>query len=546
MESSHTDRAFELNQEVISLLKHRLLTAIENYFDRIGPDGQSLRFDQLNLDLSFDSLDHLENGLEEAVLYQLEEIIQPYIGSRAAAEKELQPTIQTEAQSTIDALVYFLEKGRLPWWANANLKENWLHRLEKALVEKPVAVVQKIDPLLVQKERALKRLVYQLPISILEQILDIWLGPKVVEQLQQAIRTIKESKKRPAFTKATPDLYLQVLTEVVASGRTMEQQLQSLQQLEQEVITLPGMSADVASDQVAESVWQESFFKNGPDQQVAAFFALLEKKAQAGQEYKEGVAGIQPLPKVLVTLKEAYAEIDRTRTVERIDRFLHAVQELTSHPDQAIAREAAQLVADLEKWVTAKEKQMEAKSKKTTEVKPQKTSSAEEMPEALFVENAGLVILHPFLLHFFKAFDLCDGHAFKDETSQEMAIHLLHHLATGATEPAEHELSFNKLLCNWPLEEPVNRFVPLTEKMQEESTKLLQSVITHWNKLGNTTPAGLRGSFLYRAGKLTKKDNGWKLIVEKKAQDILLDFLPWGIGVVRLPWMEVPVFVEWQ
>jgi hypothetical protein len=34
--------------------------------------------------------------------------------------------------------------------------------------------------------------------------------------------------------------------------------------------------------------------------------------------------------------------------------------------------------------------------------------------------------------------------------------------------------------------------------------------------------------------------------VEKKGYDILLDYLPWGLGLVKLPWMNKPIYVLWR
>jgi len=75
---------------------------------------------------------------------------------------------------------------------------------------------------------------------------------------------------------------------------------------------------------------------------------------------------------------------------------------------------------------------------------------------------------------------------------------------------------------------------------------LLQAVIGHWDALRNTTPDGLRGTFLTRPGKLSQRPDGdYLLQVESQSFDILLERLPWGIGVVKLPWMERMLWVEW-
>ena len=103
-----------------------------------------------------------------------------------------------------------------------------------------------------------------------------------------------------------------------------------------------------------------------------------------------------------------------------------------------------------------------------------------------------------------------------------------------------------KLLCNVPFATPVKADVGLTVAEIAEAEALLVAVIGHWDALRNTSPDGLRGSFLVRPGKMSQGDDGdFLLLVEGQSCDILLDRLPWGLGVVKLPWMERMLWVEW-
>jgi hypothetical protein len=158
------------------------------------------------------------------------------------------------------------------------------------------------------------------------------------------------------------------------------------------------------------------------------------------------------------------------------------------------------------------------------------------------VRCAGLVLLHPFLPRLFESRDI-DLRRWGD---LPRAAALLHWLATGREEVLEFELGFVKaLLGQRPEATLLVREGLLTEADREEGEALLQAAIGHWKALKSTTPAGLRGSFLQRGGLLREEDAGWRLQVEPAAFDILLDHLPWGIGVVKLPWMTKPIFTEW-
>jgi hypothetical protein len=51
---------------------------------------------------------------------------------------------------------------------------------------------------------------------------------------------------------------------------------------------------------------------------------------------------------------------------------------------------------------------------------------------------------------------------------------------------------------------------------------------------------------LLRPGKLIRKEDGdWLLQVESRTFDVLLEHLPWGISMIKLPWMKKMLWVEW-
>lgn len=170
-------------------------------------------------------------------------------------------------------------------------------------------------------------------------------------------------------------------------------------------------------------------------------------------------------------------------------------------------------------------------------------SAQVEVANGVYIDHAGVVLLHPFLPRLFETL----GIALDDRLIQpERALALLHYLATGQPIAPEYLLGLAKVLCGLPQAEPVARIAPLTTAEMDEGATLLQAVIQHWEALRDTGVDGLRGTFLVRAGKLSQRDDGdWLLQVERQAFDILLDQLPWGIGMVKLPWMPSLLRVEW-
>ncbi|KAA9347818.1 contractile injection system tape measure protein [Larkinella humicola] len=196
---------------------------------------------------------------------------------------------------------------------------------------------------------------------------------------------------------------------------------------------------------------------------------------------------------------------------------------------------------------TAKSKTKKASFDNPNE-KRRESSTEVPVDAVIYVRNAGVVLLHPFLRFCFEACGWTQNAVFRDTESHEKALTMLHFLATGEPTAAEYDLLLPKLLCEMPWNSPVSGKISLTDAEQEEGIGLLNAAIGHWAVLKNTSPDGFREGFLQRDGKLTLLPNGlWELTVESKAQDILLDRLPvgWGVGTVLLPWMKKQLTVNW-
>ena len=164
-------------------------------------------------------------------------------------------------------------------------------------------------------------------------------------------------------------------------------------------------------------------------------------------------------------------------------------------------------------------------------------------PDALLVPLAGLVLLHPYLPRFLKACGLPSI----DDASLPRSCALLHALACGDSVAAEHQLPLIKLLLGRAPDEPLTAALPrLSAVDREEIDGLLDALRSHWKALGSTSIEGLQLSFLQRRGLLRRADGAWQLHLQAEAFDLLLGLLPWSISLVKLPWMPLPLMVEWQ
>jgi len=161
------------------------------------------------------------------------------------------------------------------------------------------------------------------------------------------------------------------------------------------------------------------------------------------------------------------------------------------------------------------------------------------------VDNAGLVILGPYLPRLFGMLSVLGEDGFVDLGAKIHAVRVLQFLIHGSTAARQESLPLCRILCGLPSGVPVGEEpIPLQE--QEACEQLLEAVIQHWSILGSTSVSGLRETFLRRNGVLESQEQQWLLRVEAGAFDMLLDKLPWGYKTVRFGWMDKTLQVEWR
>lgn len=166
---------------------------------------------------------------------------------------------------------------------------------------------------------------------------------------------------------------------------------------------------------------------------------------------------------------------------------------------------------------------------------------------AQLVPLAGLVLLHPYLPRLLQGRGLI-GERDRDigDTTLPRACALVHALAAGEAPAQEYALPFVKLLLGRAPDAPLVTALPAPDEADlAESAALLQAVRAHWPAMAGTGDDALRVSFLQRRGLLSHTDGAWQLRMAREPFDLLLGLLPWGIGLVRTPWMRVPLTVEW-
>ena len=170
-------------------------------------------------------------------------------------------------------------------------------------------------------------------------------------------------------------------------------------------------------------------------------------------------------------------------------------------------------------------------------------SGAAQDGDIIYVANAGLVLLHPFLPRMFQQRRLLSDDANgkpriagTDDASR--AVHLLQWLVDARCDTPEPSLALNKLLCGLELDTPVAAAIVPDDDDLALCQQLLTAVTGNWSSIRNTSADGLRETFLRRDGK-------WTLTVSRKTVDVLVDQIPWGFAVILHPWMSKELAVIW-
>jgi hypothetical protein len=235
-----------------------------------------------------------------------------------------------------------------------------------------------------------------------------------------------------------------------------------------------------------------------------------------------------------------------------LDRMLQAIERLAK-AGHSFGSELPAILAAFRAEEAVSETDSELHLRSLFEVETSRLSETEANlnigfsdSDETYITNAGLVILWPFLVRFFKRLGLLEERRFKDVAAPHRAVRLLQYLADPQQEPPpEYLLVLNKVLCGIPVDEVFDFGLPLTGHEIEECNNLLSAAIEQAPILRNMSAAAFRATFLLRRGQLSTRDGAWLLRVERETYDVVLDRFPWSIAWLKLPWMEDPMQVEW-
>ncbi|WP_141111252.1 contractile injection system tape measure protein [Chromobacterium haemolyticum] len=167
------------------------------------------------------------------------------------------------------------------------------------------------------------------------------------------------------------------------------------------------------------------------------------------------------------------------------------------------------------------------------------------LPPRMEVDNAGLLLLWPLLPTWLRRWGFLEQDGFVSTAAQAQAITCLDAWLWRDSARAEWRTPFTKLLCGWPLEQPLGPWARPEDDWLSSLDELLHealAMVPSWRRCG---VQDIRHWFLQRPGVLMARDGHWQLDIEAEAYDILLRDFPWPIKQLSLPWMAQSITVNW-
>lgn len=504
---SDTESAAAAFTGAVSGLDHVKL--FDKVLSRYSTLTETIQLENVELDIGEFNPDKLF-GIEEELLIKFEEAIKQQLKNKrikkqssvftpgdenSSAAIDFMATDTTDKLSPvkrIELILYYFKTGCLPWYITGRPD---IEKLVLDLLEHDAAILKKYLLPYLSNERVIKRMVITLRYQVIAELIKIITGQSVFYPAENFIATVKKivpSAQLEEFNRQVAVIYLKIAVKAEKGIHVFTDAF--INQVKNVLLLF--------SDPVLKMLF-------------AQVQQLLLKKSSSELEsiYKNALIQISK-----ITDRNKYLSENQTRA-----------ESITDSTDSA-----------------AKEIPAADKFKKELVQEPAGTESEDDNSN-YFIDNAGLVLLNAALLQ--KAFEDLGWITEKkiaDEKSRDKMLLWMDYLIWGKRKTHEYGLQLSKVLVGLKPEDIADISLTLTADEILKADEILDTVIYHWKILKNTSADGLRNSFLQRNGRLSNEDGGWQMHVEAKGYDMLIDSLPWSFSIIKFPWMEKPLFTQWQ
>ncbi len=601
------ENGFEWNQKISEFCNIKLKKALNQLFDNYSNMDSVIRLDKLEVDLGQLNQTTLDDELVSQIITRLDEQLFKIIklGNTTIDDRVVQVTTEKIQESVFNDWLHYLKYGFLPVQA-ARVKTDELNQEVLSIIAEDIRAREKIITILQQSEIAANRLILQHSDIFLQKLLTAYVAIKqdrltaLFAEFKQFEKNLEKRleksgkeagislkitlgivpvSKRLRFWKEILDFYIlegisttnnaiqnwqQLIVNLVkktihnlsvSHEEYIKQTLKNShlqQELTDDLISYPLINplSETHKKVVTQYLLKEIFNmsdtskiseKDGSnDSKISGNNKRFDKKLKQQKDSEYLQSNKQADNSDFPSKGKKLSEIKTNKIVEgKVDSEKNRSEEKLNFKTYRTDKERFSIDDDVNQDADSfVQKEL---------VKQQKFQKPVSAGESFYIQNAGVVLLNPFLVNFLKKLELLNENDFVDDYSRQKAVHLIHYLATGQTGLPDYDLLLPKLLCGVSFEEPIDRFIEIRKEDKEEADNLLSAAVEHWGALKKSSPDALREGFLQRDGKLEKVSNGWRLYVEQNTIDFLLSKLPfgWGLGTIKLPWMEEILYVEW-
>jgi hypothetical protein len=557
--------AFHIQHLISEYYWKEVIPILQKVFDSISKPGEIIRMDQLEIDLGVISLKDIEEGKWAA---NLELVLKEQLTKFLSKIHECEEIRKEPATlSVFKQWLYYMKNGYLPW-NTVEINETWYQKTLQTLATdfESISAVRKqiltnpsftIRVIAQHSDHFLTNMIETLTAEKQENLL------KAIDELYEVFYLLSQ--------KAEPEINSQILP--IGNKKDFARKLWEIA-LTASSKNDRGLKTEVFIEKVLQAYLQKfktlKFIKKELAEKLAITKPVLKKLVEAEKnksrkdesEKTQITKGVENQKKLSSEKKQETRELPKEQKVRKHSEE-KSNQEKKANPDKLNKTENGSTVeSGLNQKISTEEDQIDDQDKILEDLVRRdkkigdlfreesgliKNSAHDSLDEeGVFIRHAGVVLLHPFLNSFFKILQLTHENEFVNIIAHQKALHLLHFLSTGHTHPKEYELVIAKVLCAYPLHQPVEIDIELTEIELAEANDLLAATIAQWKVLINSSAPALQEGFLQRNGKLFSKNDKLYLQVEKSAIDVLLDRLPWNLSMIRLPWMNEMLRVEWR
>ncbi|MEO6455444.1 MAG: contractile injection system tape measure protein [Ginsengibacter sp.] len=499
---------FALQEQLGSWCKETFLPALEIMLEEYARDDNYIKIEKIEIETSAIGVGDWQHILLKNIIEKIKDKINSATNN---AQPDFQAKHNTAETNFRELLFHFLQYGYFPWWSNIDSKNDFNNQLEECLEKGSIPRAEIL--ILLNNQDVRKRIAYQFT-------------PKAFAHLIAGLTKSSLQKAEAIMNDVIVIIGSRFLT--AANTNISENNFREI--LLNDLLISPAKNVLIISIEtwlqqaIAYNSFQTEIFKNIKlhSEEFKAIVKKIKEKQQGiieGETRKKKQPGKKSLDDINLKVEEA----TKAETAPEHEEEINPVTIEKQDPEEVI------------------------KDKETTNINKDKPDLPSKpldkmLLEGIYISNAGLVLLAPFLPRFFENLGIVEKGRFN---SKDLAVAMLQWLVTGKDDYAEFELVLPKILCGIQPEESVIIIPRLPETFKTEGEGLLRSVIEHWSILKNTSIEGLRESFLQRGGKLSMKREEWFLQVEQKPYDMLLEHLPWNISMIRLSWMEWLLRTEW-